>query len=293
MTKLSEPQLLRVPYHSARTNAERDYFVYLPRGFAQRDKWPVILFLHGNGERGDAKSDLDYLLVHGPLMEAWCQKRDLPFVIVAPQMPMDDQGEVPYIKNRTLSEIPTRVEGGAGPYYAHHLHKEPMQGQLSEEFPEKFDDFDSSPRGWNTIENEVLGMLDRVVADHKGDPDRVYMTGLSLGGEGTWYFASKYPEKFAAIAPVSCPAPVRMASPLAAAKIPVWAFYGGRDAGLKYCYPIMNKLEELGDPDVRFTIEADMGHEAWIRAYAGDDLYAWFLSHSRERPAPEAPHPGP
>lgn len=292
-TKLSEPQLLRVPYLSARTHTERDYFVYLPRGFAQQDKWPVILFLHGNGERGDGKADLDYLLKHGPLMEAWCMKRDLPFVIVAPQMPMDDQGDVPYIKNRTLSDVPKRVEGGANPYYAHVAHKEPMQGQLSEEFPEKWDDFDTSPRGWNTLDDEVIAMLDRVVAEHKGDPSRIYLTGLSLGGQGTWHLASRYPERFAAIAPISCPAPARMASALASARMPVWLFYGGRDSGLKYCYPIVNRLEGLGDPEVRFTIEADMGHEAWIRPYAAEDLYAWFLAHSKANPAPAAPPKGP
>ena len=49
----AQPELRRVSYHSARTGAERDYFVYLPRGHAARKDWPVILFLHGNGERGE------------------------------------------------------------------------------------------------------------------------------------------------------------------------------------------------------------------------------------------------
>jgi predicted peptidase len=280
-TALSEPQLIRVPYHSAKMNAERDYFVYLPRGFAQQDKWPVILFLHGNGERGDGKADLDYLLKHGPLMEAWCQKRDLPFVIISPQLPMYDQGDVPYIKNRTLAEIPKRVDSGPNPYYAHYAGHEPMQGQLAEEFPAKWADLGQSPRDWNTIEDEVLSMLDRVLAEDRGDPKRVYLTGLSLGGVGTWNLAAKHPERFAAIAPIGSPAAVSLAPALARAKMPVWLFYGGRDPTLKYCYPLLNKLEELGDTDVRFTIEADMAHNAWIRAYAGQDLYSWFLSHSK------------
>jgi predicted peptidase len=277
---LSEPQLLRVPYHSAKMNAERDYFVYLPRGFAQQEKWPVMLFLHGNGERGDGKGELDYVLKHGPLMEAWCQQRDLPFVIISPQMPMYDQGEVSYIKNRTRAEIPQRLAQGINPYPPHYTGKDPMQGQLSE-LPER--DFDSDPRGWNTIENELLGMVDTVLAKYKGDAKRVYLTGLSYGGMGTWYLASKHPEKFAAIAPVVGYGTVSMAPALAAAKLPMWVFAGGRDDTVKvrYFYPLLNELEKLGHPDVRFTIEADMGHDTWIRVYAGQDLYTWLLSHSK------------
>jgi predicted peptidase len=279
----SAPQLLRISYHSARMNAERDYFVYLPRGFAQQDKWPVMLFLHGNGERGDGKGELDYVLMHGPLMEAWCQKRDLPFVIISPQMPMYDQGEVSYIKSRTRADIPQRRAEGLNPYPPHYTGKDPMQGQLSEEPPPEETDLDKDPRGWNTIADEVMGMVDHVLATYKGDPKRVYLTGLSYGGDGTWYLASKHPEKFAAIAPVVGYGSPAVAAPLAAAKLPLWIFAGGRDTTVpvKYFYPLVNKLEELGHPDVRFTIESDMGHSTWIRVYAGQDLYTWFLAHSK------------
>ena len=279
----SEPQLLRVSYHSEKMNAERDYFVYLPRGFARQAKWPVILFLHGNGERGDGKAELDYVLKHGPLFEAWAQKKDLPFVIISPQMPMYDQGEMSYIKNRTPAEIPQRLASGINPYPLHYTGKDPLQGQLSEDTPPEWSDFDKDPRGWNTIADEVMSMVDHVLATYKGDPKRVYLTGLSYGGIGTWYLASKHPDKFAAIAPVVGFGTPSMAPTLAKAKLPVWVFAGGRDTTVKvrYFYPLLNKLEELGHPDVRFTIEADMGHDTWIRVYAGQDLYTWFLSHSK------------
>jgi predicted peptidase len=281
---LSEPELLRVSYHSARMNAERDYFVYLPRGFAQQKQWPVLLFLHGNGERGDGKADLDYVLIHGPLFEAWCQKKDLPFVIISPQLPMYDQGEVPYIKSRTRADIPLRLAHGLNPYPPHYTGKEPMNGQLSEELPPERADYEHNPRDWNTIADEVMSMLDHVLATYKGDPKRVYLTGMSAGGKGAWYLASKHPEKFAAIAPVVGPGTPSMAPALAEAKLPLWVFAGGRDVTdnkVKYFYPLLNRLEELGHPEVRFTIEADLGHDAWIRVYAGQDLYAWFLSHSK------------
>ena len=279
----SEPELLRVSYHSAKMNAERDYFVYLPRGFAQQEKWPVLLFLHGNGERGDGKAELDYVLKHGPLFEAWAQKKDLPFVIISPQMPMYDQGEVSYIKNRTPAEIPRRLPAGINPYPPHYTGKDRMEGQLAGEIPPESADFDQDPRGWNTIADEVMGMVDHVLATYKGDPRRVYLTGLSYGGMGTWYLASKHPEKFAAIAPIVGYGTPSMAPALAAAKLPMWVFAGGRDTTVpvKYFYPLLNKLEELGHPDVRFTIEADMGHDTWIRVYAGQDLYTWLLAHSR------------
>lgn len=282
----SEPQLLRVAYHSASMNTERDYFVYLPRGFMQQGKWPVLLFLHGNGERGDGKAELDYVLKHGPVFEAWAQKKDLPFVIISPQMPMYDQGKVDYIKNRTRAEIPQRLAEGINPYPAHYTGKAPMNGQLTEDLPADFAsiaDYDRDPRGWNTIADEVMAMVDHVLATYKGDPRRVYLTGLSYGGLGTWYLAAKHPEKFAAIAPVVGFGSPDMAPFLAQAKLPMWVFAGGRDpvVPVKHFYPLLNKLEELGHPDVRFTIESDMGHDTWIRVYAGQDLYTWLLSHSR------------
>src|SRR5215510_936059 len=112
---LSEPELRRVSYRSARTGKERDYFVYLPPGHAAQKNWPVMLFLHGNGERGDGKGELDYVLAHGPLYEAWCQKRNLPFIIISPQLPMFGQGEVDYIKARTPAQIPRRKPDGVDP----------------------------------------------------------------------------------------------------------------------------------------------------------------------------------
>ena len=90
----STDRLERVSYLSEATGKERDYFVYLPRGFEDRAHWPVMLFLHGNGERGDGKGDLDWVLMHGPLYEAWIQKRELPFVIIAPQLPIFNQEEI-------------------------------------------------------------------------------------------------------------------------------------------------------------------------------------------------------
>ncbi len=277
------PELRRVSYRSARTGAERDYFVYLPPGFASQQRWPVMLFLHGNGERGDGKGELDYVLAHGPLFEAWCQKRDLPFVIISPQLPMFSQGEVDYIKNRTPAQIPRRLPDGinARPDTSQSRLAEPMQGKPA---AEKLPNGPEGPReGWNEIEDELLAMIDRTVRDFKGDARRVYLTGLSYGGFGTWYLAARHPAKFAAIAPIVGYGHPEHAAPIAAAKLPVWCFAGGRDpvVALRYFYPALNRLEALGAPDVRFTNEEDLGHFTWVRVYEGEDLYSWFLTKSR------------
>jgi predicted dienelactone hydrolase len=91
----SEPSLLRPIYTSTATDQERRYLLYLPSGYSDLTNraWPVIFFLHGGGERGDGLDDLDHVLAHGPIYEAWIQKRDLPFIIVAPQLPVFDQAD--------------------------------------------------------------------------------------------------------------------------------------------------------------------------------------------------------
>lgn len=277
---MSEPELKRVSYRSTRTGKDRDYFVYLPRGFAQAKTWPVMLFLHGDGERGDAKGELDFVLVHGPLFEAWCQRRDLPFVIISPQLDKFGRGDVPYIKDRDSAKIPRRLPTGINPRpNARDVSLPgPMQGAMSDD---KLPDGPAGPPdGWNEMETELIAMVDRTVADFKGDAKRVYLTGLSYGGFGAWNLAARHPQKFAALAPiVGYPHPDH-AEPIAKAKLPVWVFAGGRDpvVPLRFFYPALNKLETLGHPDVRFTVEEDLGHLAWVRIYEGQDLYSWLLA---------------
>lgn len=279
----SEPQLRRIAYQSTRTGKEREYFVYLPRGFAQKKSWPVMLFLHGDGERGDGKSELDYVLIHGPLNEAWVQKRDLPFVIISPQLDKFSRGEIPYIKNRTPAQIPQRLANGAPPRQDERNSRvEPTLGGL----PANNDLQDAPngpPEGWSEMDAEVMAMVDATLRDFKGDPTRVYLTGLSYGGFGTWFFGAKYAQKFAAIAPVVGFGYPAQAAAIAKAKLPVWCFAGGRDPAVppQFFFAAMNELERLGGIENRFTIEADLGHFTWVRVYGGQDLYDWLLAHHR------------
>ncbi len=279
------PRLLRVSYPSRATGTDRGYLLYLPTGYQceTTERWPLLLVLHGNGERGDGKQDLDYLLVNGPLHEAWIQKRELPFIIVAPQLPMYGLAQrVDYLKERTRNVIPRRTEGPPTARPAKHAVSLPMQGALADERipvpPEGL------PMGWPLLESDVLFILDDVIQSHRVDPSRLYLTGMSYGAFGAWHLASRHPNRFAAMVPVvGYPHPDLM-PPLAAARLPVWCFAGGRDqtVPIRYFYPGLNRLEALGHPDVRFSIEADMGHDVWTRVYSGQDVYDWMLSHRRE-----------
>jgi predicted peptidase len=277
----SEPQLIRESYFSEVTGKERDYFVYLPNAFAMRDEWPVLLYLHGDGERGDGKGELEFVLVQGPLYETWIQKRDLPFVIVAPQLPMYDRGEVPYIRSRTAEGIPKRLAEGVPARPDKFPSEQPMNGSHSK-FPDRLP-IEGPPSGWNLHASELVEMVDSTIEKHRGDPRRVYLTGLSYGGFGVWWMASKYPERFAAANPIVGYAHPELVNSIADAEIPVWCFAGGRDlvVPVAYFYPGMNKLEELSSADVRFTVEEDMNHDVWSRVYAGEDIYRWMLSQSK------------
>ncbi|UOB19196.1 prolyl oligopeptidase family serine peptidase [Abyssalbus ytuae] len=279
-------QLLRIPYTSTIDKAEREYFLYLPKNYNKESekKWPVLMFLHGDGERGNGKDELDYVMIHGPLYEAWVQKRDLPFIMIVPQMHMFGRDTIglDYITNRKRELIPVRLEGDSVPPRPE-IFK--MKQQMT---PVAAVDFDSIPYtesrdGWNKSEKDLLEMLNYVKENYSTDTNRYYLSGLSYGGFGTWYMASKHPDIFAAINPIVGWGHPDLMKPVAEAKIPVWAFAGGRDQVVqtRFFYESINKLEELGHPDVRFTVHEDMGHDTWRRIYAGQDIYDWFLEHSK------------
>ncbi len=284
----ANPQLIRVPYVSAVDKSAREFFVYLPIGYAQdtTKKWPVLMFLHGDGERGDTKEDLDYLLSNGPLYEAWIQKRDLPFIIVSPQLWLfgRDKTGPEYLTQRTREQIPQRLAEGVPPHNADMPALQwagPMKGAVAAEAIPPFD-LSIVNTMWDKADPDVINILTTVLSEYRADKGRVYLTGVSLGGMGTWYYAAKYPDYFAALVPVVGYGTVAQAEAIGKARIPVWAFSGGRDVVVQtqYFFPAMNKLEAMG-AEIRFTTEQDMYHDVWNRVYAGEDVYNWLLSHMK------------
>jgi predicted peptidase len=283
----SPPELRKISYFSEATRQERNYFLYLPEGYFSSSlrTWPLLLVLHGDGERGDGQRDLDYLLRNGPLYEAWIQKRSLPFVIIAPQLPLyGRESFVPYLKHRLRDEIPERLEVGVPKRPIPFLTPPLMTGSLAAELPQD-EPIDGPPDGWSKLEADVQLILNDVKLNYRTDPTRWYLTGISYGGFGAWYFASRYPEQFAAVVPVVGYGHPDLMGPIAKAHLPIWCFAGGADEAVpvKYFYPGLNRLKALNH-SVRFTIEEDMSHDVWTRVYEGDDVYNWLLSHTKPKP---------
>lgn len=285
-SKNSSDKLLRESYTSTIDNKTRQYFVYLPNGYDENsDKtWPVMMFLHGNGERGNGMGDLDYAMIHGPLYEAWVQKRDLPFIIIVPQLHLfeKDFPDQHQFQQRTKAKAPKRLDIGTPARSKHNAPPYPMTTQAHVQDMSKIPPL--LPAGWERAEQDLLAMLDNIELNYQSDMSRVYLTGLSYGGFGTWYMASKHPEKFAAIAPIVGWGHPQLMAPIAKYNLPTWAFAGGRDEVIpaKYFYAGLNELERLGHNQIRFTVHQDLGHDTWTRVYSGADFYDWLLQYSIE-----------
>lgn len=142
------------------------------------------------------------------------------------------------------------------------------------------------PRG-NMWANEdqiasLDALLDDLVSRYRIDKDRIYVTGLSRGGFGTWRLATTYPDRFAAIAPICGGEDPEKASLIA--HLPIWVFHGAKDKAvpIEKSRQMVAELEKCGG-NVKFTVYPDAGHDAWTEAYNNPDLYKWFLQHTRAK----------
>ncbi len=199
-----------------------NYLLYLPKDYdkEKETKFPLVLFLHGSGERGSNVRDVEK---HGP-PKLVAQGKEFPFILISPQCPKTGWWEPVVLK----------------------------------------------------------GLLDDVQAKYRVDPDRIYLTGLSMGGYGTWDMTSRYPDLFAAIAPIcggGDPGRVKRM-----AKVPVWAFHGEDDptVPIKRSEEMIEAVKKAGGTDVQFTRYPNTGHDSWVQAYNDPKLYEWLLSHKRK-----------
>ncbi len=223
------PKMLRT---QSTGQAETAYLVYTPKDYETipQQSWPLLLFLHGRGERG---TDLRLLLKHGPfkLVE---QGKELPFILVAPQI----SGNSFYFSPNVLKDV-----------------------------------------------------LDEVVSDYRVDQDRIYVTGLSMGGYGTWGVAMAYPHQFAAIAPIAGGNPFTFANPdrydpdivCQLRDLPTWAFHGAKDdiVFVEAGQQIVDDLKQCGG-NVQLTIYPEAGHDSWTETYNNPEFYEWLLEHRRK-----------
>jgi predicted peptidase len=202
------------------------YWISFPDGYdaTAGRRWPLLLFLHGAGERG---GDLDAVKKHGPPKRI-ASGTNLPFVVVAPQCPSNDWWE--------------------------------------------------STRQMLTL----VALLDEVQANHRIDEDRVYCTGLSMGGYGTWRLASENPGRFAAVIPICGGG--RWFTVGAMKNVPAWVFHGAKDpvVPLAESEKMVNALRKAGGT-VEFTVYPEAQHDSWTATYDNPAVYAWLLNHTRAR----------
>ncbi len=136
----------------------------------------------------------------------------------------------------------------------------------------------SPKRGWDV--DALNALLDEIVAKHNVDKDRVYLTGLSMGGFGAWALAAAHPDRFAAVVPVCGGGDTSTAGRLK--DIPHWVFHGAKDRNVPVSQSerMVRAIEAAGG-NVKFTKYRSKGHDAWTQAYRNPHLYKWLLQQRR------------
>lgn len=197
-----------------------DHLLYLPGDYDQnRGRWPLVLFLHGAGERG--AEVVDVARAGPPCLVANGYK--LPAIVVSPQCPPrhDWQPEI------------------------------------------------------------LLSLIDEVSMLYRVDARRIYVTGYSMGGIGTWALAAAAPERFAAAAPLCGAGDTSRAE--AFRSLPLWVFHGEDDkvVPLKESQEMVDAVRAVGG-NVEFTVYPGEGHGICGRTYAREDFWHWLLRQRRE-----------
>uniref|UniRef100_A0A7V3E7U3 Phospholipase n=1 Tax=Ignavibacterium album TaxID=591197 RepID=A0A7V3E7U3_9BACT len=200
---------------------ELQYLIYLPKNYeTSEEQFPLLLFLHGAGERGN---DIELVKRHGPpkLVE---EGKEFPFIIVSPQCP----------------------EGTR----------------------------------WNYQTLALTALLDEIESKYRVDKNRIYVTGLSMGGQGTWTLALTQPNRFAAIAPICGWTDSWEVCKIS--RIPTWVFHGAKDivVPVTESQEMVKALQDCGAKEVKLTIYPEANHDSWTETYNNPELYNWLLSHS-------------
>jgi predicted peptidase len=145
------------------------------------------------------------------------------------------------------------------------------------------------PEGDRWHEDALLELLDRVTHEYAVDTNRVYLTGLSMGGFGTWKLGIAHPEKFAAIVPI-CGGGETIDVLLAGRErgaalksLPIWAFHGAKDPVVPVTESerMVNALKKAGVKEVKLTVYPEAQHDSWTETYNNPELYEWLAKQSR------------
>lgn len=129
--------------------------------------------------------------------------------------------------------------------------------------------------------DRALAMLDKEMKAYKVDPKRQYLTGLSMGGMGTWSIAMAYPDRFAAIVPICGRGDTKQAEKLK--NLPCWCFHGDDDKAVNVSgsRDMIAAIKKAGGSP-RYTEYPGVGHNSWDKAYGTDELYSWLLKQQKK-----------
>jgi len=214
------------------------YRLMKPINYRPGKKYPLVLFLHGAGERGD---DNLITLKHGAKEFANAARREkYPCYVVVPQCP----------KGQKWSDVDWSLETSTQP-----------------DIP--------SPSLATTKE-----LLDEMIETAGVDKNRIYLTGLSMGGYGTWDAIARYEGFFAAAAPICGGGDPKMVSKFS--RLPIWCFHGDADTAVKVVRSreMIEALKAVGSP-AKYTEYQGVGHDSWTATYSNPEFYQWLFAQQR------------
>jgi predicted peptidase len=213
------------------------YRLMTPESVDATQKYPLVVFLHGAGERG---ADNEKQLIHGIKDFSSAEHRKkYPCFLIAPQCPEKEKWGDWTVK-----------EG---------LPKQPTEpGRL------------------------VMELIDALVKEQPIDTKRIYLTGLSMGGFGTWDLISRYPDKFAAAVPICGGGDPKQGEKIA--KIPIWVFHGAKDGAVKVerSRDMVEAIKKAGGKP-KYTEYPNEGHASWVPAYKDEEMFKWLFEQKLEK----------
>ena len=240
LTLETEDFLARTYIHEG---TDLNYRILYPNNFDKNNKYPLFLFLHGAGERGD---DNKKQLIHGSKL--FKDKIDqYPAIVVIPQCPSND-----YWANVNREETPNGL---------------------------KFEFFDDRP--YNPSLKAVVSLIDSLLAEKFIDDKRFYISGLSMGGMGVWELLRKIPDKIAAAAPICGGGSPKAASKMI--NIPIWALHGIKDTTVPFRHSVAMVLAVQGKGGkAKITLYPNANHNSWDPTFDDPDYLKWFFEKKRD-----------
>lgn len=234
--------------YTTRAGQTLPYRILYPKNYDpnQRDKYPMILVLHGAGERGN---DNEKQLVHGSKLFLQDEIRTkFPAIVVFPQCPADSYWTT-LVRDR--SKYPIQVN--------EHYAKQP-----------------NWPLG------AVMSLVKQLRKTERIDKKRLYIMGLSMGGFGTMETVSRKPKWFAAAAPICGGADTTVCRRYAK-RLPLWVFHGDADAVVPVALSrqLVAKLQSL-DANVQYTEYQGVNHNSWDNAFADPNLIPWMMEKRKK-----------